>query len=114
MGMVIVVGHCVPNAGATPTKMKKIPVMREGRPATAEELRCAVEGEPLPPVSVPAPPPAAQPRRRERNRKRKLAIPIYDAVVWLIVTDHIAKERKKWEHLFGPAPAAADYHALCS
>ena len=31
--------------------MKKIRVMRDGRPATAQELRCAVEGEPLPPSS---------------------------------------------------------------
>lgn len=31
--------------------MKTIKVMRAGRPATAEELRCAVEGEPLPTIS---------------------------------------------------------------
>jgi hypothetical protein len=31
--------------------MKKITVMRDGRPATAEELNCAVEGQPLPPVT---------------------------------------------------------------
>ena len=29
--------------------MKTIKVMRDGRPATAEELQCAVEGKPLPP-----------------------------------------------------------------
>lgn len=29
--------------------MRKIKVMRDGRPATAEELQCAVEGKPLPP-----------------------------------------------------------------
>ena len=28
--------------------MKTIPVIREGRPATREEIMCAVEGEPLP------------------------------------------------------------------
>ena len=28
----------------------KIKVKRDGRPTTAEELRCAVEGEPLPPI----------------------------------------------------------------
>ncbi len=31
--------------------MKKITVMRDGRPATAEELNCAVEGKPLPPLT---------------------------------------------------------------
>lgn len=29
--------------------MKTITVMRDGRPATAEELNCAVDGKPLPP-----------------------------------------------------------------
>lgn len=29
--------------------MKTIKVMRDGRPATKEELECAVEGKPLPP-----------------------------------------------------------------
>lgn len=31
--------------------MKTITVMRDGRPATAEELNCAVEGKPLPPLT---------------------------------------------------------------
>jgi hypothetical protein len=51
---------------------------------------------------------------KTRRTKRRLEVPIYDAVVWLIVTDDIASERKKWEHLFGPAPAADNYDALCS
>lgn len=51
---------------------------------------------------------------RPRRMKKKLSVPIYDAVLWLVVTDNIAKERKKWEHMFGPAPDAHDYDALCS
>jgi Protein of unknwon function (DUF3310) len=31
--------------------MKTITVMRDGRPATAEELNCAVAGKPLPPLT---------------------------------------------------------------
>jgi hypothetical protein len=31
-------------------RMKTITVMRDGRPATAEELNCAVQGKPLPPL----------------------------------------------------------------
>lgn len=31
--------------------MKTIKVMRDGRPATAQELQCAVDDKPLPPVS---------------------------------------------------------------
>lgn len=31
--------------------MKTITVMRDGRPATADELQCAVEGKPLPPLT---------------------------------------------------------------
>ena len=31
--------------------MKTITVMRDGRPATAEELNCAVDGKPLPPLT---------------------------------------------------------------
>lgn len=31
--------------------MKTITVMRDGRPATVEELNCAVEGKPLPPLT---------------------------------------------------------------
>lgn len=46
--------------------------------------------------------------------RKKLSVPIYDAVLWVVVTDNISKERKKWEKLFGPAPSAHDYDALCS
>lgn len=49
-----------------------------------------------------------------RRMKKKLSVPIYDAVLWLVVADNIAKERKKLEHLFGPAPDAHDYDAMCS
>lgn len=45
--------------------------------------------------------------------KKELTIPIYDAVLWLVVVDNPVKERKKWEFMFGPAPAG-DYTALCS
>jgi len=41
-------------------------------------------------------------------------IPIYNAVLTLIVSNNIAKERKKLEFLFGPVPETNDYHALCS
>lgn len=46
--------------------------------------------------------------------KIKTIIPIYDAVLWIVVTDHISKERRKMEHLFGPAPDGHEYDALCS
>jgi hypothetical protein len=53
-------------------------------------------------------------RVKPRLMKKKLAVPIYDAVLWIVVTDNIAKERRKWEHLFGPAPDGHNYDALCS
>lgn len=46
--------------------------------------------------------------------KKEIQIPIYDAVLWLIVTDDIAKERREMEHWFGPVPETDQYHALCS
>lgn len=49
-----------------------------------------------------------------KSIKRKISVPIYDAVVWIIARDGIAKERKKWEHLFGPGPDGHEYDALCS
>jgi hypothetical protein len=52
-------------------------------------------------------------RARARRIRKRIEVPIYDAVVWLVVVDNVAKERRKWEHLFGPAPAA-NYNALCS
>lgn len=49
-----------------------------------------------------------------RQIRKKLDIPIYNAVVWIIVVDDISKERKEWEYLFGAAPKLEDYDALCS
>ncbi len=46
--------------------------------------------------------------------KKKLTVPIYGAALWLVVTDNVVKERRKWEHLFGPGPIEHDYDALCS
>lgn len=46
--------------------------------------------------------------------RKKFSIPIYDATLWLIVTGNISRERKKWDYLFGPAPDAHNYDALCS
>lgn len=50
----------------------------------------------------------------KRQIRKRLEIPIYDAVVWVIVVDGISRERKKWECLFGPVPSEDDYNALCS
>lgn len=50
----------------------------------------------------------------KRPAKRRLVVPIYDAEVWVVVADDIAAERRKWEPVFGPAPAGHDYDALCS
>jgi hypothetical protein len=46
--------------------------------------------------------------------KKELHIPIYDAVLWLVVTDDIGAERKAMEHWFGPVPETDQYSALCS
>lgn len=46
--------------------------------------------------------------------KKRFDIPIYDAVLWIVTTKSIAKERRKWEHVFGPSPASSDIAALCS
>jgi len=51
---------------------------------------------------------------RLRQMKKKFHVPLYDAVVWVVVCDDIAKERKKWENLFGPVQADEMYDALCS
>lgn len=55
-----------------------------------------------------------KPKRRPRNLKRIITVPLYDAVLWIVVTDDIAKERRKLEHVFGPAPEGNEYDALCS
>lgn len=39
-------------------------------------------------------------------------LPIYEARLQLIVAEDLLKERKRQEHLFGPAPK--DFDALCS
>jgi hypothetical protein len=46
--------------------------------------------------------------------KKELHIPIYDAVLWLIVADDIAAERKLMSHWFGPVPDGNQYDAICS
>lgn len=46
--------------------------------------------------------------------RKKLTIPLYDAVVWVVVADDLGKERERWELLFGPAPDCDNYQALCS
>lgn len=46
--------------------------------------------------------------------KKELSIPIYDAVLHLVVTDDIGTERARMTHWFGPVPAADTYDALCS
>lgn len=46
--------------------------------------------------------------------KVKFTIPLYDAVLWLVVADNINRERKKMEHIFGAAPEEPDYAAICS
>jgi hypothetical protein len=46
--------------------------------------------------------------------KKNLLIPIYDAVVWLVISNDIAAERKAMEHWFGPVPDTDQYSALCS
>jgi hypothetical protein len=45
--------------------------------------------------------------------KIKIKIPIYDALLWLIVVDDIYAERKKMEDIFGPTPTS-NFGALCS
>ena len=42
--------------------MRKLKVMREGRPATQKELQAAVEGKPLPPVESAANDPVNNPK----------------------------------------------------
>ena len=49
-----------------------------------------------------------------RPFKKKIIVPIYDADLWLIVTDDIVKDRNKMDHLFGKGLIADDYDALCS
>lgn len=51
---------------------------------------------------------------RCRPLKTKLHVPIYDAKVWLVVSDDIEASRKAMERLFGPAPDIHGYDALCS
>lgn len=46
--------------------------------------------------------------------KECFEVPIYDAKVWLIVTDSITRERKKWEREFGPWNETSEYNGLCS
>lgn len=46
--------------------------------------------------------------------KKRLEIPIYGAVLWLVVTEDIAKERRGMERWFGPGPDDNIYDALCS
>jgi len=44
---------------------------------------------------------------------KKITVPIYDAELWLVVSDRIDLERKRMEPVFGPAPEGG-YSALCS
>jgi hypothetical protein len=46
--------------------------------------------------------------------KRKIIVPIFDAEVMLVLTNDITGERRKMEHIFGPAPDDHDYDALTS
>lgn len=46
--------------------------------------------------------------------KARIGIPIYGATLWIIVTDDIPNEHKKWEHLFGKGPEDGNYYALAS
>jgi hypothetical protein len=51
---------------------------------------------------------------KPRRMKANIFIPIYGATLWIIVTDDIPKEHKKWEHLFGKGPEDGNYYALAS
>lgn len=46
--------------------------------------------------------------------KAKIHVPIFNAVVWLVVDKDIKSERRKMEHWFGPVLAGDHYDALCS
>lgn len=45
---------------------------------------------------------------------KRLSIPIFNAVVWLVVSDNIPAARAEMAHWFGPVPECPDYDALCS
>ena len=45
--------------------------------------------------------------------KQKINLPIYDATIWLIITEDIIGERKKMQEIFGNIDGAY-YNALCS
>lgn len=51
---------------------------------------------------------------RIRELKLKLAIPIYDVTLYLVVTPNLGRERKKMKNLFGPGPEADEWDAVCS
>ena len=46
--------------------------------------------------------------------KKKITLPIYDAVIYLIVAHDIYRERKKMGHIFGTPPHDDNYQALLS
>jgi hypothetical protein len=52
--------------------------------------------------------------KMKKSVKRRLAVPIYGAVVWLVIDDHIHERRVEMSDLFGEAPERHDYEALCS
>jgi hypothetical protein len=45
--------------------------------------------------------------------KLKITVPIYGAILWLIIADDIYIERKKMEDIFGTAPTIG-FDGLCS
>ena len=45
--------------------------------------------------------------------KHKLIVPIYEAEVWVIVSDNIAKERENFNDLFGPFDGER-FDAICT
>lgn len=46
------------------------------------------------------------------SKHKRIEVPIYEAVVWLVVSEDMPAERDKMQDVFGPSPEG-DYAALC-